>query len=108
MVHSQTDVAFCDIKINLRQKVSPFEKIYLCNETISLKKEFVKILDKFGHDRLRVKLDIEKGLLIDVVFQYESFIDGQWREMVRYDCAHGVFHRDVIWSDGQKVKTEVI
>ncbi len=40
-----------------------------------MKKEFVKMLDKIGNDRLRVKLDVDKGILKDVVFQYECYIN---------------------------------
>ena len=59
-------------------------------------------MDKFLHDRLRVRLKAEKGDLIDVVYQYETFMDGKWVPIVRYDCAHGFFHRDILKSDGDK------
>jgi len=68
------------------------------------KKEFIKILDKAGFDRLRVKLDINKGKVIDVVFQYETEIDGKWKPIVRYDCAHGYFHKDIISPNGSQEK----
>ena len=42
--------------------------------------------------------------MIDVVYQYESFIDGKWIPVVRYDCAHGFFHRDTLMPDGSKEK----
>jgi hypothetical protein len=71
-------------------------------------KEFIKILDKIGHDRLRVKLKTEKGKLIDIVYQYESFINSKWFALVRYDCSHGFFHRDVILPNGDKEKYEII
>lgn len=73
-----------------------------------MKKEFLKILDKFGDDKMRVKLQTEKGELTDVVFQYESFIHNKWHEIVRYDCVHGFFHRDIIFPNGKKEKSEVI
>jgi hypothetical protein len=73
-----------------------------------LKKEFVKILDKIGNDRLRVKLDIDKGIIKNVVFQYECYINAKWTEIVRYDCAHGFFHKDVMYPNGDKEKTEII
>lgn len=69
--------------------------------------EFLSILDKFGHDRLRVRLKIEKGELIDVVYQYETFINGNWMPIVRYDCAHGFFHRDILKPNGDKEKQEI-
>jgi len=69
--------------------------------------EFLSILDKFGHDRLRVRLKIKKGELIDVVYQYEAFIQEKWFSIVRYDCAHGFFHRDVLMPNGDKEKQEM-
>lgn len=65
-------------------------------------KEFESFLDNTGNERLRVRLRNEKGLLIDVVFQYESFIDNKWHPIVRYDCAHGYFHRDAMKPNGEK------
>jgi hypothetical protein len=53
---------------------------------------------------LRVRLEIENGILKDIVFQYESFINGQWIPIVRYDIAHGFFHRDIMSPSGEKEK----
>jgi hypothetical protein len=71
------------------------------------KKEFIKILGDSGNERLRVKLTINKGRLVDFVFQYESFINERWQEIVRYDVSHGFFHRDLITSKGEKIKTRI-
>jgi hypothetical protein len=67
-------------------------------------KEFELFLDKNSHERLRVRLKLDKRVLVDVVFQYESFIDGKWFPIVRYDCAHGFFHRDTMKPNGDKEK----
>ena len=69
--------------------------------------EFLSILDKPGHNRLRVLLKVDKGELIDVVYQYEAFIDKIWTPIVRYDCAHGFFHRDILNPNGDKEKQEI-
>lgn len=69
--------------------------------------EFESILDKFGHERLRVKLKTNKGELMDVVYQYESFINNRWIQIVRYDCSHGFFHRDIMKPNGEKEKKEI-
>ncbi len=69
--------------------------------------EFESTLDKFGHERLRIKLKTNKGELIDVVYQYESFINNNWIPIVRYDCSHGFFHRDIIKPNGDKEKKEI-
>ncbi|MEO8210261.1 MAG: hypothetical protein ABI840_06845 [bacterium] len=71
---------------------------------MSSRKEFTKTIDKYGRERLRIKLTIDKGELIDMVFQYESFVDYRWREIVRCDIAHGFFHRDFIYPKGKKKK----
>ena len=70
--------------------------------------EFIKDLDKSEFDRLRVKLKTEQGELIDVLYQFESFINNEWKPIVRYDCAHGYFHRDVIYPNGTKEKQEIV
>ena len=75
--------------------------------------EFESILDKSGHERLRVRLRIEKGELTDVVYQYESLIENNWIPIVRYDCSHGFFHRDVlipitIGTNGDTEKKEIV
>jgi hypothetical protein len=70
--------------------------------------EFESILDKFGHDRLRVRLKVEKGKLIDVVYQYEALIENNWTPIVRYDFAHGFFHRDIMKPNGDKEKQEIV
>lgn len=67
--------------------------------------EFETILDKFGNERIRVRLKTQKNELLDVVYQYESFINDKWEPIVRYDCAHGFFHKDVLYPNGNKEKT---
>ena len=66
--------------------------------------EFISSLDDNDHNRLRVKLITENGILIDILYQYETLIDNQWMAIVRYDCAHGFFHRDVLSPNGDKEK----
>ena len=70
-------------------------------------KEFFKILNREGSDRLRVQLDLEKGELINIVVQYESLIDNKWIAIVRYDIEHGFFHRDMMTPKGEKIKTQI-
>lgn len=69
--------------------------------------EFESVLDRLGHDKLRVRLKVDKGELIDVVYQYEAFIESKWVIIVRYDCAHGFFHRDIFKPNGDKEKQEI-
>ncbi len=69
--------------------------------------QFESILDKFGLERLRIRLKIEKGELVDVMYQYETLINEKWVSIVRYDCAHGFFHRDILSPNGDKEKQEI-
>jgi hypothetical protein len=59
-------------------------------------KEFIKAISIDGNDRLRIRIATEKGQVANIMVQYEANIAGVWREIVRYDCAHGFLHRDVI------------
>ena len=70
-------------------------------------KSFTVLLDKVGNERIRVRLKIQNGVLVDVVYQYETWIDQNWIAIVRYDCSHGFFHRDVMLPNGNKEKYEI-
>lgn len=60
---------------------------------------------------LRNLFRVHKNHVTGFVIQVEirGIMDGreQWRPVVRYDCAHGFIHRDMIASDGRKTKHEV-
>jgi hypothetical protein len=66
--------------------------------------EFISLLDNLDLNRIRVRLITESGKLTDVMYQFESFINKKWVAIVRYDCAHGFFHRDIIQPNGDKEK----
>jgi len=68
------------------------------------KKEFIKYLDKYSNERIRMRITIEDGKVVDIVVQYETLIEGKWVAIVRYDCANGFLHRDVISPNGDKDK----
>ena len=70
-------------------------------------KTFLKYLDKESTERIRMKISVEKGKVVDIVVQYESLINDRWMAIVRYDCAHGYFHRDVIDPKGDKEKQNI-
>lgn len=67
-------------------------------------KEFFIYLGNGFKDRMRLRFDKEKGEIIDLVLQYESMINDKWVAIVRYDCAHGFFHRDLLHPNGDKEK----
>lgn len=67
-------------------------------------KEFIKTVSIDENDRLRIRIGTEKGKVVNIMVQYEANITGTWREIVRYDCAHGFLHRDVISPKGKTEK----
>jgi hypothetical protein len=71
------------------------------------KKEFTKELSPDGEDRLRVRINVDKGKVVDVVVQYESKIKEKWYPIVRYDCSHGFFHRDLLDPKGKETKQSI-
>ena len=56
--------------------------------------------DRYRHYHLRVK-----GQVIDFAVQYETFINGEWFPVVRYDTPHGFAHRDILNIKAEKRKT---
>ena len=66
--------------------------------------EFLSPLDNQNLNCLRVRLITENGELIDIMYQFESLINTKWTPIVRYDCAHVFFHRDVLHPNGDKEK----
>ncbi len=67
-------------------------------------KEFLKYLDKYSNERIRIRISVVQGKVVDVVVQYETFITGKWHPIVRYDCTHGFFHRDVLYPNKETDK----
>ena len=70
-------------------------------------KEFYIYLGNKLADRIRVKFSKEKGMIIDLVIQYEALVKEKWYAIVRYDCAHGFFHRDTLKPNGEKEKRAI-
>jgi hypothetical protein len=60
-------------------------------------------------DRLRIHFITKGGRVASIiVIQYEAYIDGQWQAIVRYDEAHGFFHRDMMSPTGGEEKTPLL
>ncbi len=68
---------------------------------------YQKFLDAAEHEKLRLHIKTDVGKVIDIVVQYESFINGKWTPIVRYDCAHGYFHRDILYPKNEKEKQTI-
>jgi len=56
------------------------------------------------YERVRIRIRTDKGKVVDMVVQYESLIHDKWISIIRYDCYHGFFHRDVHYPGGDKEK----
>jgi hypothetical protein len=69
--------------------------------------EFIYPLSSDLRDRLRVRATKNSGRIVSFVVQYEAFIRGQWRAVVRYDTAHRFAHRDILHPDGSVNKQAV-
>lgn len=65
---------------------------------------FIITLSPEQQDRLRVVAFKEKGRVTGFVAQYETLIGQDWRQIVRYDTAHGFAHKDIIHPNGEVVK----
>ena len=56
-------------------------------------------------DRLRVHFINESGQVKSIlVIQYEAYIDGKWRAIVRFDASHGFFHKVIVLPTGGQQK----
>lgn len=49
----------------------------------------------------------EKGKVTAFVVQLEVFVNNQWREVIRYDSAHGFAHVDCYYLNGRKIKKKL-
>ncbi len=70
-------------------------------------KEFYIYLGNRLTDRIRIRFTKEGGVILDLVIQYETFVNEKWHAIVRYDCAHGFFHRDILRPNGEKEKKAI-
>jgi hypothetical protein len=55
-------------------------------------------------DRYRRRHLSSKGRILKFVAQYETKIGGKWYPVVRYDTAHGYFHKDLMHFNQQSEK----
>ena len=69
-------------------------------------KSFVVPLGESDSDRYRLYCLTERGQVTIFRVQYEAFIEGKWRPIVRYDTAHGFPHRDLLHYNRPPEKTK--
>lgn len=65
-------------------------------------KTYVAILSPV--DRRRYAHRKRNGSIVGFVVQYETKVDDDWHPVVRYDCAHGMAHKDVLDIHGHGEK----
>jgi hypothetical protein len=41
-------------------------------------------------------------MVVDFVVALEYYINGNWAQVERFDCAHGYVHRDILTRSGDK------
>jgi hypothetical protein len=62
----------------------------------AVEKQFIDFLGSSRYDRIRCAFETQKGKVARIlVVQYETLLNGKWTPVVRYDTAHGFFHRDI-------------
>lgn len=69
-------------------------------------KNYIVLLGEATSDRYRLICTTVKGVVTIFCVQYEIFLEGEWRTVIRYDTAHGFPHCDIIHSDGSETKIE--
>jgi len=67
--------------------------------------EYVIPLGKNARKRHRHETD--RGKVTGFTVQLEVYVNDQWREVIRYDSAHGFAHIDRYYLGGRKVKKEL-
>lgn len=60
-----------------------------------------------GDARKRHRHETLKGKVVKFIVQLEIKHEGGWKEVVRYDCAHGYAHRDSYNLRGQYGKEKL-
>jgi len=72
-------------------------------------KQFLDFVGNSPEDRIRCVFETNKGEVISIkVVQYETLLHGKWIPVVRYDTAHGFFHRDVYLFFGKKRFKQIV
>lgn len=81
---------------------------YISRKEIKVREiAYQKFLDDNELERLRLRIKTDKGEVIDIVVQYETLLNEKWTPIVRYDCAHGFFHRDLLYPKDEKEKQTI-
>lgn len=61
-----------------------------------------------GHGaRKRHHHKTEWGKVVDFMVQLEIAVKGEWKQVIRYDCAHGFAHKDRYNLEGRRKKEDL-
>jgi hypothetical protein len=60
------------------------------------------------NDRKRHEHVTDQGNVMQFMVQYETYVEGEWLPVVRYDTAHGFPHVDRIRADGTVEKIPLL
>jgi hypothetical protein len=53
---------------------------------------------QYGIDEIRINLLVEAGMVTDFQVIYLTMLNGHMHQVLRYDCAHGFPHKDVLFT----------
>lgn len=51
--------------------------------------------------------ETQRGRVVSFMVQLEVLVEGEWKPVVRYDCAHGYAHRDRYNLQGEQQKEDL-
>jgi hypothetical protein len=68
-------------------------------------KQYLILLDVDARKRHRHR--VLNGKIVAFMVQLEILVEGQWREVLRYDCEHDFVHKDFYNFQGQKRKVSI-
>ncbi|MBM3304071.1 MAG: hypothetical protein FJY76_03160 [Candidatus Aenigmarchaeota archaeon] len=54
--------------------------------------------------RMRTRLFIHKGKITNYVVQLEHLVGEDWKQVIRFNCYHGIVHKDIYNMDGRQVR----
>lgn len=64
-----------------------------------------KVLQVTDEDLVTRDFGFAGRKLVDVSLNYSARIEGKWREIARYDNAHGIFHFHRFWLPQNEIRT---
>jgi hypothetical protein len=62
----------------------------------------------YADNVLRYIITTDSGRVADFLLQFETNAAGRFLPVIRYDCAHGYLHRDVMDPQGRQVSKQPV